>query len=164
MQTESQIAFQDLIPHNYCVGCGPLNEHGLHIKSHWDGEEAICRWQPEPWLMAGSRHILNGGMIATVIDCHSICTAIAHAARREGQALDSEPLIWYATASLQVEYLKPTPLNQPVEVRARVVETKGRKTVVETTLRSQGEETARGRVVAVRVPEEWRRESDEAGA
>lgn len=156
---ETATAFQDLIPNNHCVGCGPLNEHGLHIKSRWEGNEAVCRWTPLPWLMAGPTHILNGGAIATVIDCHCICTAIAAAYREEGRALDSDPPIWYATASLKVDYLRPTPLDREVELRARVREIKGRKTIVDCTLTSGEEECARGEVVAVRVPEEWRRES-----
>jgi len=33
-------AFQDYYPHelSHCYGCGRLNEHGLQIKSYWDGK------------------------------------------------------------------------------------------------------------------------------
>lgn len=149
-------AFQDEIPQNDCWGCGATNEQGLKIKSHWEGDEAVCTWRPRDWQMAGPRHILNGGIIATLIDCHSICTAVAAAYRAEGRAIPTEPSIWYATASLQVSYLRPTSIAEPVTLRARIKEMKERKTIVSCSLFSSGEECARGEVVAVRVPPSWR--------
>ncbi|MFQ5801619.1 MAG: PaaI family thioesterase [Candidatus Methylomirabilales bacterium] len=151
-----QHAFQDEIAEKHCWGCGILNEHGLQIKSYWSDNEAVCIWQPKDYHMAGPKHILNGGIIATIIDCHSICTAIADAHRAEGRAMNAESSIWYATASLQVTYLKPTPIDEPVVLRARVKETKGRKTIVTCSLFVKEEECVRGEVVAVRVPPAWR--------
>jgi len=48
-------AFQDYYSDNFasCFGCGRLNEHGLHIKSYWDGEESVCRFQPEHYHTGG---------------------------------------------------------------------------------------------------------------
>ncbi|MFQ5944451.1 MAG: PaaI family thioesterase, partial [Anaerolineales bacterium] len=129
---------------------------GLQIKSYWSGDEAVCTWQPEEHHMAGPSHILNGGIIATVIDCHCICTAIAAAYRAEGRAMNTEPSIWYATASLQISYLNPTPIHEPVILRARVKETKGKKTVVSCSLYAREEECARAELLAVRVPTAWR--------
>ncbi len=149
-------AIQDAIPHNHCWGCGTLNPRGLHIKSYAEGDGTVCRFQPSPDHMAGPTHVLNGGIIATVIDCHTICTAIAHAYRVAGRPLGSEPLIWCVTASLQVDYLAPTPIAGPVELRARVRESKGRKHVVECTLGAGGRVCARGETIAVEVPPEWR--------
>ena len=106
--------------------------------------------------MAGPMHILNGGIIATIIDCHCICTAIAAAYRAEGRAMNTEPFIWYATGSLNVSYLKPTPIQEPVVLRARVTETKGKKTIVTCSLYAREDECARGEVVAVRVSSAWR--------
>ena len=146
------VAFQDRMPGNHCFGCGAGNEGGLRIKSFWSGEqESVCRFQPEPHQAAGPRGYLNGGIIATVIDCHAVCTAIADGYRREGRAMDEGELIWYVTGSLQVDYRRPTPIDRQVEVRARIVETVGRKTWVECELRSHGEICAEGRVLAVRV-------------
>ncbi len=141
---------------NLCWGCGADNPRGLHIKSHWAGDEAVCTWQPAAWHAAGPPHVLNGGIIATIIDCHCIGTAIAATYRAEGRAMDSDPPVWCVTASLQVSYLKPTPIDAPVELRARVKERAGRKTIVICSLFSRGEECARGEVVALRVPPEWR--------
>jgi hypothetical protein len=68
-------AFQDQIPDNYCWGCGADNPDGLHLKSEWDGDDAIAHWTPWPRFAAGPKHILNGGIIATLLDCHGVCTA-----------------------------------------------------------------------------------------
>jgi hypothetical protein len=99
MMKNEQKAFQELIQGNHCFGCGNLNKHGLQIRSYWDGEETVCNWKPREYHMAGPAHVLNGGIIATLIDCHSICTAIAAAYRNEGREIGSGERIWYATAT-----------------------------------------------------------------
>jgi len=152
-------AFQGHIPEKHCWGCGMLNEQGLQIRSCWSGDEAVCTWQPKKEHAAGPRHILNGGIIATIIDCHCICTAIAAAYRAEGRSMDTEPSIWYVTASLHVAYLRPTPIDGLVVLKAQVKETKGKKTVLSCSLFAEEEECARGEVVAVRVPPTWRQPS-----
>ena len=152
----SQQGFQDGVGgENHCWGCGSFNEHGLQIKSYWSGNEAVCTWKPKDYHTAGSQHILNGGIIATIIDCHCTCTAIAAAYRAEGREISTEPPIWYSTASLQVTYLRPIPISEPVTLRARVKETGERKTIVTCSLSAQGEECARGELVAVRSPAAW---------
>ncbi len=78
-------ALQDAIPHNHCWGCGTLNPRGLRIKSYAEGDGTVCRFQPSPEHMAGPTHVVNGGIIAAVIDCHCVCTAIADAYRAAGR-------------------------------------------------------------------------------
>jgi acyl-coenzyme A thioesterase PaaI-like protein len=151
----SKAAFQEQINGNHCWGCGGLNEHGLKIKSYWSGDEAVCTWQPQEYHCAAPKDILNGGIIATLMDCHSICTAIAAAYRKEGREIGTEPCIWYATGSLQVEYLKPTPIGEQLTILAKIKEITGRKTVLNCSLFARGEECARGEVVAVRIPPDW---------
>jgi len=148
-------AFQDQIPDNFCYGCGPCNERGLCLKSFWDGDESIATFLPQAFHSAAPRHFLNGGVIATIIDCHCICTAIADAYRREARAIGTAPLIWCATASLKIDYLRPVPIDLPVSLRARVVEAGAKKTDLACALLSADEECARGRVLAVQVPASW---------
>jgi len=152
----SETAFQDEYPDNfsYCYGCGRLNEHGLQIKSYWQGEDALCVYTPRPHHIAIPGFVY-GGLIASLIDCHGTGTAAAAAARQAGRPIGSEPPFRFVTASLQVEYLKPTPLGVPLEIRARAVEIKGRKVVVEETLSAGGVVCARGCVIAVQVPENF---------
>ena len=149
-------AFQDDIPNNYCFGCGTLNPDGLHIKSHWADGAAVCTWKPSSHHMAGPRQILNGGIIATVIDCHTVCTAIADAYTREGRAIGDPPELWYATAQLNIRYLRPTPIDRPVTLWAEILEVGARKTVLRCHLSSEGEDRVAAEVVAVRVPPTWR--------
>ncbi|HWP94019.1 MAG TPA: PaaI family thioesterase [Thermodesulfobacteriota bacterium] len=152
----NRIAIQDYMDRNKCWGCGSSNEHGLHLKSYSSGDEYVCTWKPRAYHMAGPEDFLNGGIIATVIDCHSICTAIADAYSREKREINTDPFIWYVTASLKIDYLRPTPIAEEVTLRSRIKEVKGKKTIVLCSLFSRGDERVRAEVVAVRVPvETW---------
>ena len=104
----------------------------------------------------GHKHFLNGGIIATILDCHGVCTAVASAYQREGRDIGTEPEIWYATASMSVEYLRPTPIDGTVQLRAQVAATEDRATSVECVLGADGKDRARATVRAVRVPDDWR--------
>ncbi len=147
-------AFQDYYPDDlaWCYGCGRRNERGLRIQSRWDGEESVARFTPREYHIALPGFV-NGGVLASLIDCHGTGTAAAAAYRAEGRAMDTPPMHRFVTASLRVDYLKPTPLGVELEVRGRVKEMKGRKVVIEETISARGEITARGEVVAVEVPE-----------
>lgn len=149
-------AFQDQIPDNFCYGCGPGNEQGLRIKSYWDGDESLSTFVPHAYHTAGPKQILNGGIIATIVDCHCLCTAIADSYRRENRPIGTSPQIWCATASLKIEYLRPVALDRPVTLRARVDETGPKKTKLSCSVFSEGRECAKAEVLAVRVPPMWR--------
>src|SRR5512141_2019008 len=137
---DSLVAIQDVYPENVaqCYGCGRLNEHGLQIKSYAEGGETICHFQPRPYHTAIPGYVY-GGLIASLIDCHSTGTASAAAYKAQGRAMDTQPPLRFLTASLHVDYLRPTPLGVPLEVRGAVKEIKGRKVVVSTTLSAGGE-------------------------
>ena len=125
--------FQDAMPGNVCFGCGNDNHEGLQIKSYWEGDEAVCIWQSKE-KYHGWADLLNGGIMATIIDCHCMGAAIAHAYRLENRPLNSEPEYRYATGSLNIKYLLPTSNNHPAELRAQIVEVKNRKTVIKCKL------------------------------
>jgi acyl-coenzyme A thioesterase PaaI-like protein len=150
----SQKAIQDHYPDqwSHCYGCGRLNEHGLQIKSYWDGEYSVCTFQPRPYHIAIPEYVY-GGLIASLIDCHGTGTAAAATYQAEDRPMGSEPAARFVTASLHVDYLKPTPLGEVLELRGQVAEIKGRKVIVEITLSARGIITARGQVIAVQVPE-----------
>jgi acyl-coenzyme A thioesterase PaaI-like protein len=153
----AEAAFQDFYPDDWarCYGCGRLNEYGLHIRSMWDGDETVAYYTPQPYHTAIPGAVY-GGLIASLIDCHGTGTAAGAGYRAEGREPGSEPVLRYVTASLKVDYLRPTPLGPELEVRGRVREVKGRKVVVEAWLIANGEVCARGEVIAVRLPEDWR--------
>lgn len=150
-------AVQDHYPERFgqCYGCGRFNEDGLHIRTCWaDGDETVAYFTPRPEHRA-LPGIVYGGLIASLVDCHSTGTAAMAFFREEGRAFDSEPPVRCVTAALHVDYLRPTPLDAQIEVRGRITELKGRKVVVATTISSGGEVCARGEVVAIRVPPDF---------
>ena len=147
-------AFQDAYPDDlsHCYGCGRLNEHGLQLKSYWDGDETVAVFTPRPYHVALPGFVY-GGLIASLVDCHGTASAAAAACRAEGRELGSSPPVRFVTAALHVDYLRPTPLGVPLEIRGRIEEIKGRKIVVAETVSAGGQLCARGRVVAVRMPD-----------
>ena len=154
-------AFQDYYPDDvsHCFGCGRLNEHGLQIKSYWDGEESVATFRPEPFHMAVPGYVY-GGLLASLIDCHGTGTAAAAAYRAEGRTMDSLPAIRFLTASLHVDYIRPTPLGVPLELRGTVKNSAGRKIVVGVTVNAEGTPCVQGEVIAVRVPPRWMSRDD----
>ncbi|MCU0305067.1 MAG: PaaI family thioesterase [Thermoanaerobaculales bacterium] len=155
--TGEPVAIQDTVPDNHCVGCGPDNPHGLRIKSFWSGDlETVCVFEPAPHMASAPPSIVNGGIIATLVDCHSVCTAVAYGRRLDGIG-PLMPGALYATGSLNISYLRPAPIDRPLELRARIVGVAERKTVVECTVTSDGVCCATATVVAARVAAGWGR-------
>ncbi|HEY7587613.1 MAG TPA: PaaI family thioesterase [Thermoplasmata archaeon] len=150
-------AIQDAYPDElaYCYGCGRLNDHGLHLRTSWDGEETVTRCTPERWHIAIPGYV-NGGLLASLLDCHGTGTAAAAAYRAEGREPGTLPAHRFVTASLRVDYLKPTPLGVELEVRGRATSIQGRKIVVEARILAGGEVTVKGEIVAVEMPERMR--------
>jgi acyl-coenzyme A thioesterase PaaI-like protein len=151
----NQKAFQDDYPDelSYCYGCGRLNEEGLKLKSYWDGEETVAMFNPRPYHIAIPGYVY-GGLLASIIDCHGTGTAAAATYHAEGREMGTEPRVRFVTASLHLEYLRPTPLGVPLEVRGKIKEIKGRKVVVTATVSVAGEICVKGEVVAVQMPEQ----------
>ena len=151
----SQRPFQDDYPDAlaHCYGCGKLNEHGHQIKSYWDGDESVCHFMPKPYHIAIPGYVY-GGLLASLIDCHGTGTAAAAMYKfTQQQNPNVEPNMRFLTASLHVDYQKPTPIGVELEIRAKVKELKGRKVVVEEWLIANGVTTVRGEVIAVQIPE-----------
>ena len=146
------IALQDLYPEDFshCFGCGRLNEHGHRIKSRIEGDRVVATVEPEPWHLSVPG-FTYGGLIASLIDCHAMATAAAATYQAENREPGSEPALRFVTASLKVDYLKPTPIG-PLELSARAREVGTRKVLVAVELSAGGTITAHGEVVAVRIP------------
>ncbi len=146
-------AIQDFYPDDFahCYGCGRLNPQGLKLKTRWDGDETVAHFLPRPEHVAVPGFVY-GGLIASLIDCHAMGTAAAAAERAAGREIGDGPAPRFVTAALRVDFVAPTPLGPELEVRARVKEIGDRKTVVEASVSAAGRVTARGEVVAVRMP------------
>lgn len=154
MNDDAARAVQDHYPDDFahCFGCGRLNASGLQLKTYWEGDESISRFTPDPAHIAVPGFVY-GGLVASLIDCHAMATAAAAAERAAGRAIGDGPAPRFVTAALHVDYVRPTPLGPALELRGRVVEAGPRKIVVEATVAAQGAVTARGTIVAVRLPE-----------
>jgi acyl-coenzyme A thioesterase PaaI-like protein len=146
------------MPFNHCWGCGADNPSGLRIKSRWEDQAdriAVATFEAGPAHWAGPKHVLNGGIVATVLDCHAICTAIADAYAREGRGIGEGEPVWFATGSITVRYVAPAPVDRPLLARARIGAVEPQKTLVSAGLFDGEALCASADVVAVRVPPSW---------
>lgn len=143
---------QDYYPDDIavCFGCGRHNPDGLHIETYWDGAQGVCRFMPQP-RHAAYPGVVYGGLIASLIDCHSVATAVAAVYQQEGREPGSEPQVLFFTARLEVDFLVPAAVGASMELRARVTDAGPRKSVVACSVVSGGAERARGVVTAVRA-------------
>ncbi|NOZ51874.1 MAG: PaaI family thioesterase [Gammaproteobacteria bacterium] len=141
--------FQDYMPDKLCFGCGASNEQGLQIRSYWDGEIAKCRWQAKP-CHQGWANVTCGGIIATIVDCHCIATAMATAMRNENRALGSKPDYLFATGAMNIRFLKPSAITQTIELHAHVSNIKGEKKYsLSCDIFVNNEKTAEAQLVAL---------------
>jgi acyl-coenzyme A thioesterase PaaI-like protein len=149
-----QASLQDICyPQGMCYGCGPSNPDGLHIKSYWseDGQFVVATFEPQAKFTSGFPNALYGGLIASLIDCHSNWTAMAFGYRAEGREPGSQPLLMSVTGSLSVKYLKPTPIDRTLYLKAWAEGEVGRKTRVLCELGTEEMVTATGDSVFVRI-------------
>lgn len=147
-------AIQEFYPDDvaHCYGCGRLNPNGLHIRSVWDGDVTVAVLTPREYHTAIPGYVY-GGLIASLVDCHGTGSAALAAYRAAGREPGSSPPLRFVTASLKVDYLRPTPMGVPLEARGRIMEVKARKVIVDIEVRACGEVCVRGNVVAVLMPE-----------
>jgi acyl-coenzyme A thioesterase PaaI-like protein len=150
-------AVQDFYPDDFshCYGCGRLNRDGLHVRTAWDGDVTVARFTPRPEHLAVPGFVY-GGLIASLIDCHAMATAAAFVERAAGRDIGDAPAPRFVTASLHVDYLKPTPHGPALELRGRAGDIGPRKVTVAVELSAGGVVTARGAVVAVAMPDTMR--------
>jgi len=130
---ESEISIQErLYPDSTCFGCGRANPDGLQLRSYARPEGVIASFQPGPAHSNGMGS-MNGGIIATLLDCHSGAVVLLDAA---GDA-DSLTDLW-VTAGLEIRYRLPTFLDMPVELHAEITEKSESSILVKATLRYDG--------------------------
>lgn len=154
MNTIIMEAVQDFYPDDasHCYGCGTLNEKGHQLKSYPVGDETFARFTPKEYHTAIPGYVY-GGLLASLVDCHGTGTAAIAAYNREKRSFGTEPKLRYVTASLKVDYLKPTPLGPELLINGKVLEITEKKVVSEITISVDGIVTVRGEVVAVQMPE-----------
>ena len=134
-------------PKNECFGCGPANTRGLRIRSFEEGDELVAEFRPEAHHLAFPG-VMNGGICGALLDCHSNWAAAMHLMRKT--AADAPPCT--VTSDFHVTLKRPTPIDQPLRMRAKVVESPDDRATVEATITAGGKVTAtcRGTFVAVK--------------
>ncbi len=149
-------ALQDYYPENFaqCYGCGRENHEGHQIKTHWDGDETVSRYTPKEYHKAIPGFVY-GGLLASIIDCHGTGSASLAIARDRGIELTEFNAPRCVTASLKVDYHKPTPLGPEMEVRGIIREVKGKKAIIDAKVFVDGVHTVSGEIIAIEVPAEF---------
>lgn len=144
---------QDFYPDDFahCYGCGRQSDRGLRLRSHWEGEEVVARFSPRPEHIAVPGFVY-GGLLASLVDCHAMATAAAQAERNAGREIGSGPAPRFVTASLTVDYLRPTPHGPELMLRARATPGERGRMNVHVTLTANEVETVRADVVAAPLP------------
>ncbi|WP_372753109.1 PaaI family thioesterase [Labilibaculum sp.] len=149
-------AIQDYYPDHFshCYGCGKLNEHGHQIKTYWDGDNTITRFVPKEYHTAIPGFVY-GGLLASLIDCHGTGSAALALAKNQGIELSNQNAPRCVTASLQVKYLKPTPIDSEIVIRGKIKEISDRKAIVSSELYANDVLCVSGEVISVLVPDNF---------
>lgn len=150
MRTD-ELSIQDrLFPGMTCFGCGPANDKGLRLKSYPGADAVVAAFRPWPEHDNGVG-FLNGGIIGTLLDCHSAAAVLHEADLRGWRPLPGAALA-YVTAGLDVRYLRPAPLHEPVQLRAAVTSVTEPEMTAEVELAWDG----KVRAVATALWKRWR--------
>lgn len=103
-----------------CFGCGPANERGLRLKSYAQLDGTVVATFT-PWLEHDNGGgFLNGGIIATLLDCHS-AAAVHYTAYARGWGSAPGQDLAYVTAGIEVRYRRPAPLTDAVTLVAETL-------------------------------------------
>lgn len=147
---------QDYYPDHFaqCYGCGKLNEHGYQLKTIMEGEETVTRFTPSEHHTAIPGFVY-GGLLASLIDCHGTGSASLALAKEQGIELREDNAPRCVTASLKVDYKKPTPIDGEIEIRGTVKEIKGKKVIISAELISKGVVCVTGEIIAIQVPDDF---------
>lgn len=146
-QTPVQAAWSELD----CYGCGPANPDGLQLESYpTEDGHLVATFEPDDSYTSGAENVAYGGLVASLIDCHSVWTAIT-AAHRQAGIPPEEQAVEYVTSELSIDFHRPTPLDEPLHLDAWVDGDVGRETPVVCEVGTDDATTARGEALAYEV-------------
>lgn len=139
-----------LYPTLTCFGCGPGNPKGLRLHSYPDSGGVTAQFTPWPEHDNGLGY-LNGGIISTVLDCHS-AAAVTFEAEQQGWTALGGAALPFVTAGLSVRFLRPSPLHDTVRLRGVVTAASEADMTAEVELVWDG----KTRAAATAVWKRWR--------
>jgi uncharacterized protein (TIGR00369 family) len=131
------------IPSNHCFGCGKDNPHGMKLKFNYDerGGKFRARIRLNK-RFAGPPGHAHGGIIATILD-----EAMSKLNKPNG--------ITAVTSEMTVSYLRPVPLNRPLQVESHETSVDGRRRLRSAEISdASGNTLARGTGVFITVDPE----------
>ena len=139
--TEEPLSIQQrLYPQTACFGCGPINAKGLHLRSYAKDGVIVATFEPSPEHDNGLGY-LNGGIISTLLDCHS-AAAVLREAEEHGWRAMTGTVMPFVTAGLNVRFLRPAPLYEAVDLRAAVLRASEEEITAEVQLVADGKTRA----------------------
>ncbi|WOE32490.1 MULTISPECIES: PaaI family thioesterase [unclassified Acinetobacter] len=152
----TKIAFQDLYAEDFshCFGCGRNNQHGYHLKSYWsdDMTKTFAKIIPANIYTGGVPDHLYGGMIASLFDCHGMASAAAFKSKSLNLIFDgSTYLARCVTASLSINFIKPTPIDTEILIYGELISIEERKIRVGLSLLAAGQLCATGEILAIEL-------------
>src|SRR5690625_5079238 len=155
--TEIKYAIQDEYADEFswCYGCGRLNESGLHVRTGWQADQTIAYYEPREDQI-GIPGVVYGGLISSIVDCHGTSSASLALHRKNGnEPGDGVEPPRFVTASLHVDFIKPTPHGVTLKIVGKVEEIHPKRFVVKSKVYAYDEVCATGEVVAVVMPDSF---------
>ena len=125
-------------PNSRCFGCGPKNDQGLRIKSFPEGRDVLATFVAERY-QASFGSFVSGGILSTLLDCHGNWTALYTLMKEKNMSTAPSTV----TAKLSISFLRPTPIERPLHLRARPVKVEGDRVEVEGEIEADGAITVR---------------------
>ncbi|GAB4074661.1 PaaI family thioesterase [Barrientosiimonas marina] len=155
MTEEMTYAIQDDYPNDlaYCYGCGRLNKEGHLFRTGWDGDQTVT-WHTPDDVYTAIPGFVYGGLIASMVDCHGTGSASLALHRKNGyEPGEGKEASRFVTASLNVDYIKPTPQNTPLKAIGKPEEVHPKKFKVHTEVYAGDELCAKAVVTAAVMPD-----------
>ena len=148
---DKRVAVQDTYPDGFshCYGCGRNNESGHKIKTYETQHGTFTAFEPKS-VYTGAGNFAYGGILASVVDCHSAGSAAIFWMQAENRHVGDAYAPRFVTGRLELDFVAPTPLENLL-LTGRLDELGERKAVVSTELTCGGKVTVRARAVLVRV-------------
>jgi uncharacterized protein (TIGR00369 family) len=128
------------IPRNYCYGCGVDNKEGMRLKFVYDADRnsMVARIRLRSRYTGPPGHV-HGGVIATILD------------EAMGKVMKIHNVI-ALTSRMEVQYLKPVPLQQTLIAEGKPKSHRGRRYWTVAEIRNQqGDVLARGKGLFVAI-------------
>lgn len=150
-------AIQDEYPDDFamCFGCGRLNDEGHKFRTGWQSDQSVTIYEPRPEHTAIPGFVY-GGIIASFIDCHGTGSAALAMHRKSGhEPGDGIDPPRFVTASLHVDYVKPTPQKVPLQAIGTIEEIHPKRWKIMTEVFAEDDLCATGVVEAVLMPESF---------